>query len=87
MSNFRSNARILILRLFAGLAINNLKKHKRNLHFLHIANEGISDDSVLQMIKRDSQEEARKVMEALYKLRKEKIKNKALITEKETLCS
>ncbi|MDP2692828.1 MAG: hypothetical protein Q8O88_04285 [bacterium] len=87
MSNFRSNARILILRLFTGMAINNLKKSKKNLHRLHIVNEGISDDALHRMIFRDSQEEVKKVMDMLCKLKKEKTKRKPRVVMKETLCS
>lgn len=87
LSNFRSNTKILVLRLLAGLAIGNLKKFKKQLHNLHIANEGISEESINRMVARDAQDRANEVRDLLYKLRMEKGKSKTPVIEKEILYS
>ena len=87
ISNFHSNIKILALKFFTILAIGKLKHFKKRLYHIHILNSGISDESLSQLIDRDSQKEAKEVMEMFHKLREEKKRNKIISAETKILCS
>lgn len=72
MSNFRSNAKLLLLRLSASSALERLKDYKKNLRILYISNEGISEEALANMIVRDTKEHRNEVMDLLHKIRIEK---------------
>lgn len=72
MSNFRSNARLLMLRLSAASALDRLKEYKHNLRALYISNEGISEEALAGMIIRDTEDCRNEVMDLLHKVRMEK---------------
>ena len=85
VSSFHSSAKLLVLQLSALSAIERLRESKRAFYSLHISNGRISEDSLNDMVIRDSREQTKKVMELLHKVRIEKSRLR-MFSKKKILC-